>query len=277
MPVHDWTRVDAGVFHDFHQRWIQEIKRALNQGLPTNSYYALAEQHSGTYKPDVRALKSRTPDPSVYRGNGFDDRTSGENATSGILVAGPKSRIRVETDLEFYRRKQNVVFVGCSPGKNPNESIVEMAVAKQAKVLIACDILDCKDLPWPFIQADGRDLPFDDDYTDMVLANAVIEHVGGLSDQLEFVAEQSRVARTWVITTPNRWFPVEAHTSVLFLHWSRKWRQDKDLAWAENAVFIWLPVGWVPRLRDSNGPIRCNIQLLPGVQYVEQQKGFHTH
>jgi hypothetical protein len=27
-----------------------------------------------------------------------------------------------------------------------------------------------------------------------------------------------------VITTPNRWFPIESHTSTILLHWSRKWR-----------------------------------------------------
>src|SRR5271163_3297823 len=32
MPIHDWTRVDAGIFHDFHHSWIEEIKRALNRG-----------------------------------------------------------------------------------------------------------------------------------------------------------------------------------------------------------------------------------------------------
>jgi Methyltransferase domain len=138
-------------------------------------------------------------------------------------------RRKVVPILAFMADKgvRDVVFVGCSPGKNPNEAIVELAVAKQAKVLVACDILDCEGLPWPFVQADGRDLPFADGYTDMVLANAVIEHVGGLSDQQKFVDEQSRVARSWVITTPNRWFPVEAHTSVLFLHWSRRWREGR--------------------------------------------------
>jgi hypothetical protein len=23
MPIHDWTRVDAGIFHDFHHAWIE--------------------------------------------------------------------------------------------------------------------------------------------------------------------------------------------------------------------------------------------------------------
>jgi hypothetical protein len=118
----------------------------------------------------------------------------------------------------------DVVFVGCSGGVNPNEMIVERAIADRAKVLAACDIYEIEGLPWPFVKADGRDLPFPDRYTDMILANAVIEHVGGLADQVRFVAEQTRVARTWVITTPNRWFPIESHTSTPLRHWSRKWR-----------------------------------------------------
>ena len=32
MPAHDWTRVVAGIFHDFHLGWIQAIKIALNDG-----------------------------------------------------------------------------------------------------------------------------------------------------------------------------------------------------------------------------------------------------
>lgn len=30
MPIHDWTKVNAGIFHDFHHDWITMIKRALN-------------------------------------------------------------------------------------------------------------------------------------------------------------------------------------------------------------------------------------------------------
>jgi hypothetical protein len=33
MPVHDWTRVGDGIFHDFHHSWIEETKRVLNTGL----------------------------------------------------------------------------------------------------------------------------------------------------------------------------------------------------------------------------------------------------
>jgi hypothetical protein len=27
MPMHDWTRVEAGIFHAFHHSWIDEIAR----------------------------------------------------------------------------------------------------------------------------------------------------------------------------------------------------------------------------------------------------------
>ena len=33
MPIHTWSRVDAGIFHDFHHAWIEQIKRLLNGGF----------------------------------------------------------------------------------------------------------------------------------------------------------------------------------------------------------------------------------------------------
>ncbi|SDO31151.1 Methyltransferase domain-containing protein [Nakamurella panacisegetis] len=117
----------------------------------------------------------------------------------------------------------NAIFVGCSPGGNANERIVERAVADHADVLAACDILSAPGA-WRFVLADGRALPFRDGATDLVVANAVIEHVGQADEQRTFVREQTRVARNWVITTPNRWFPVESHTSAIFRHWSTAWR-----------------------------------------------------
>src|SRR5437762_261041 len=56
MPVHDWTRVEAGIFHDFHVAWIPEIQKALNGGLLPEGYYALAEQHAGRAIADVLTL-----------------------------------------------------------------------------------------------------------------------------------------------------------------------------------------------------------------------------
>jgi hypothetical protein len=47
MPVHDWSRVDAGTFHAFHTGWITHLSEALNEGLLPDGYYAMPEQHTG--------------------------------------------------------------------------------------------------------------------------------------------------------------------------------------------------------------------------------------
>jgi hypothetical protein len=59
MPIHDWSRVDAGLFHDFHQSWISQLRSALNQGILPGSYYALIEQYTGSIEPDILTLHSR--------------------------------------------------------------------------------------------------------------------------------------------------------------------------------------------------------------------------
>lgn len=70
------------------------------------------------------------------------------------------------------------------------------------------------------LRGDGRALPFADGSFDVVLSNAVVEHIGGPEEARRFLAESRRVARVLVVhTTPNRWFPIETHTRLPFLHW----------------------------------------------------------
>jgi len=64
MPIHDWSRADAGTFHDFHHAWIEEIKRALNRVLPKD-HYALAEQLAGGFGPDVLTLQRKDRRPTT--------------------------------------------------------------------------------------------------------------------------------------------------------------------------------------------------------------------
>ena len=56
MPVHDWTRIYAGVFHHLHVTWLVELARTLNHGLLPPGYYALGEQVVGGAVPDVLTL-----------------------------------------------------------------------------------------------------------------------------------------------------------------------------------------------------------------------------
>jgi hypothetical protein len=62
MPLHDWTHVDAGVFHAFHLSWLHCLMQSLNGGLLPDDYYALAEQVRGRFIPDMLTLQERESD-----------------------------------------------------------------------------------------------------------------------------------------------------------------------------------------------------------------------
>jgi hypothetical protein len=104
MPVHDWTRVDAGIFHAFHHRWISAISDALNQGILPSNYYALPEQHAAGFGPDVLTLQGS-------RGQESEEEASAAGGGAKLAIAKPLLEPTAETDMEFYRRKENVLVV----------------------------------------------------------------------------------------------------------------------------------------------------------------------
>src|SRR6516165_8601873 len=59
MPIHDWNRVPAGLFHDFHQSWSIRIKDALNAGRLPKGLIALVEQRAGPLESDVLAIEAK--------------------------------------------------------------------------------------------------------------------------------------------------------------------------------------------------------------------------
>jgi uncharacterized protein DUF4058 len=103
MPIHDWTKVEAGIYHAFHHEWISEISRALNRGLLPASYYALPEQVAAGFGPDVVTLQ----DHSSREG----ESNVGGVATATIRKSRPQTRFVSESDGEFYRRKKSSIAV----------------------------------------------------------------------------------------------------------------------------------------------------------------------
>lgn len=64
MPVHDWTRVDAGTFHAFHTAWLTHLSEALNDGRLPKGFYALPEQHGGKFVADILTLHASPAAPN---------------------------------------------------------------------------------------------------------------------------------------------------------------------------------------------------------------------
>jgi hypothetical protein len=141
MPIHDWTRVDAGIFHAFHHRWISAISDVLNTGLLPQDYYALPEQVAAGFGPDVLRLQEQRSNQ--------DEPNSGGVAIARALRTRPQTRFMAETDAEFYRRKKSSIAVRHVSG----DRIVAMveivtpgnkatAHAFQAFVDKACELLE---------------------------------------------------------------------------------------------------------------------------------------
>jgi len=107
MAVHDWTRVDAGIFHHFHLEWIGELSKALNRGLLPPDHYALAEQIAAPWEPHVLTLRGPT--------NGLPPE---KNPPSGVLLAKtpPKVQYRFKTEIDRYAGKAKSVVVRHTSG-----------------------------------------------------------------------------------------------------------------------------------------------------------------
>jgi hypothetical protein len=101
MPIHDWSRVDSGLFHDFHQAWTIEIRNALNSGGLPPGFFALAEQVISGPIPDVVTLKRRTPPPERPQVGG------------GVAVADapPEARFITSVEDDLYAHKANVIVI----------------------------------------------------------------------------------------------------------------------------------------------------------------------
>ena len=99
MPVHDWSEVDAGIFHHFHNGWIYELANALNGGLLPSGYYALGEQHAGRPIADVLTLHSQPPAVEPP-------------ATGGLAVAEapPKVRHRLTVSAAARSRRRTLTI-----------------------------------------------------------------------------------------------------------------------------------------------------------------------
>lgn len=113
MPIHDWTRVSAGTFHHFHHSWIDEIAEALNAGLLPPDYYAMAEQFAAGFGPDVLTLQGLEGEHDV---EDSENHHLPDSRDGGVALAKVELKPTAETDLAFYRRKQDVVVVRDASG-----------------------------------------------------------------------------------------------------------------------------------------------------------------
>lgn len=101
MPMHDWTRVDAGIYHNFHNGWLWELNALLNGGLLPEDLYALTEQHAGQYVADFLTLHASD-----------DGKEPPSLESGGLLLAEAPPKVRRKlTAPESYRQRRRTVAI----------------------------------------------------------------------------------------------------------------------------------------------------------------------
>jgi len=101
MPIHDWTRVEAGTFHDFHQQWIAGLCQALNAGRLPHGYFAMLEQRVPGPELGVVALQSRRASRVK----------KGPNGGTAVIDTPPRTRIVEKAEVEGYARKADRIAI----------------------------------------------------------------------------------------------------------------------------------------------------------------------
>lgn len=129
MPMHDWSRVDHNLYHDFHQAWAMSIRNALNAGILPEGYSALVEQHASRLVPDVLALERR--------------RRRKQPPTGGtVLATAPATRLVAHREMQTLANRANRVAIRhrmgevvciieiVSPGNKPSRKALDEFVEK---------------------------------------------------------------------------------------------------------------------------------------------------
>ena len=139
MRIHNWSKIDPGLFHHFHLRWIAALSDALNAGALPPDYYALAEQRTPGREPDVLALHLPVSHGEGDFGNGG----------AALATAPPKTRFIQRSDADVYAAKANrivvrnsesevvAVIVIVSPGNKHSVASIESFVKKAVEFLRA--------------------------------------------------------------------------------------------------------------------------------------------
>jgi ubiquinone/menaquinone biosynthesis C-methylase UbiE len=127
-----------------------------------------------------------------------------------------------------YSNDKSVIDIGTTPSLDKEQNNL-LQKTKNNPNITCFSNQDCKILYKKFknikniLIGDGKNTLLDDNSFDIVHSNATIEHIGSFDDQISFTEEMLRISKNSIfIQTPNRFYPIDFHTIIPFIHWLPK-------------------------------------------------------
>ena len=127
-----------------------------------------------------------------------------------------------------YSDDKSVIDIGTTPSLDDEQNIF-LEKTKNNQNITCLSNQDCKILYKQYknikkiFVGEGRNTMLDDNSFNIVHTNATIEHVGSYENQISFIKEIIRISSEYVfVQTPNRFYPLDFHTVLPFIHFLPK-------------------------------------------------------
>ena len=124
-----------------------------------------------------------------------------------------------------YSENKSVIDIGSTPSLEKEQNTFLQKVKDNPNVTCLSN-QDCKILQKKYknikkvIIGDAKNTMLENNSFDIVHSNATIEHIGSFEEQVLFVKEMFRISKESIfIQTPNRFYPIDFHTILPFVHW----------------------------------------------------------
>ena len=145
-----------------------------------------------------------------------------------ITINARNEFFRIFKENTKYSISKSIIDIGTTPSLDAEQNILLDRTKKNQNITCLsnqnCKILSKK---YPnikrFITIDGKSTKLPNNSFDIVHSNATIEHVGSRANQVLFIKECLRISKKKVfIQTPNRFYPLDFHTTLPLIHWLPK-------------------------------------------------------
>ena len=150
-----------------------------------------------------------------------------DNFFKSAVLNNRKYFYKIFLNHNNFNEKTTILDVGTTPSLEDHENFFINAYPYKNNITclsnVDCSKLNRKFKYLKFIINDAKKSNLEDNCFDIVHSNAVIEHVGDFEQQKKFLQECMRISKKSIfITTPYRYFPIEMHTKLPFLHFLPK-------------------------------------------------------